>query len=56
MSRADLQTHGISSMLRQRRTVDQDGHIRADDGDAVVRRPILVIICEEEISIIVGLD
>ena len=56
MSRAELQTHEISSMLRQRRPVDQDGHLRADDGHAVVRRSILVVICEKEKSIIVGLD
>ena len=55
MSRADLMTHELFSMLRQRRTVDQDGHLRADDGNAVVRRPILLVICEKEISIIVGL-
>ena len=48
MSRADRQTHEISSMLRQRRTVDQDGHLRADDGDAVVRRRILDVICERK--------
>ena len=31
-------------MLRQRRPVDQDGHFRADDGDAVVRRPVTVVL------------